>query len=109
MLKNRTLPSKLENSKDPPNNQTGKSADTSKYRLISLLNTEGKVLEKLLSKKTHLIYTTEYLNENQYGFTPQKNRVHAAMEVKQYVGNRLERGGVAIMVSLDVQGAFDSA
>jgi hypothetical protein len=28
-----------------------KSADTSKYRPISLLNTEGKVLEKLLSKR----------------------------------------------------------
>ena len=93
MLKNRTLPSKLENSKDPPNNQTGKSADTSKYRLISLLNTEGKVLEKLLSKRiTHHLYTTEYLNENQYGFTPQKNAVGAAMQVKQYLENHLERG-----------------
>ena len=87
-----------------------KSADTSKYRPISLLNTEGKVLEKLLSKRiTHHLYTTEYLNENQYGFTPQKNTVDAAMQVKQYLENHLERGGVAIMVSLDVQGAFDSA
>jgi len=31
------------------------------------------------------------------------------MQVKQYLENHLERGGVAIMVSLDVQGAFDSA
>jgi hypothetical protein len=36
-----------------------KSADTSKYRPISLLNTEGKVLEKLLSKKYHTIYTRQ--------------------------------------------------
>jgi len=28
-----------------------KSADTSKYRPISLLNTEGKILEKLLIKR----------------------------------------------------------
>jgi len=31
------------------------------------------------------------------------------MQVKQYLENHLERGGVAIMVSLDVQGTFDSA
>jgi hypothetical protein len=31
------------------------------------------------------------------------------MEVKQNIETHLERGGVAIMVSLDVQGAFDSA
>jgi len=30
------------------------------------------------------------------------------MEVKQYIEPHLERGGVAIMVSLDVHGAFDS-
>jgi hypothetical protein len=52
-----------------------KRADTSKYSLISLLNTEGKVLEKLLSRrKTHHLRTTKYLNDNQYGFTPQKMR-----------------------------------
>jgi len=52
-----------------------KNADTSKSRPISLLNTEGKVLERLLSKRiTHHLYTTEYLNENQYGFTPQRIR-----------------------------------
>jgi len=63
-----------------------KSDDTSKYRPISLLNTEGKVLEKLLSKRImHHLHTTEYLNENQYGFTPQKNTIDAAMKVKQYI------------------------
>jgi len=70
-----------------------KNADTSKYRPISLLNTEGKVLEKLLSKRiTHHLYMTEYLNENQYGLTPQKDTVDAAMQVKQYLENHLERG-----------------
>jgi len=68
------------------------------------MNTEGKVLVKLLSKRiTHHLFKTEYLNENQYGFMPQKSTVDAAMEVKQYIEPHLERGGV------DVHGAFDSA
>jgi hypothetical protein len=75
-----------------------KSADTSKYRPISLLNTEGKVLENLLSKRImHHLYKTQYLNINQYGFTPHKSTVDAAMEVKQYIEHHLERL-VAIMV-----------
>jgi len=86
------------------------SANTSKYHPISLLNMEGKVLGKLLSKRImHHFYKTEYLNEHQYGFTPQKSTVDAAMEVKQYIEPHLERGGVVLLVSLDVHGAFDSA
>jgi hypothetical protein len=61
------------------------SEDPSKYRPISLLKTEGKVLEKLLIQRImHHAYTTEALNESQYGFTPQKGTVDAAMEVRQY-------------------------
>jgi len=90
----------------------GKEADRdrSNYRPISLLNKQGKVLEKLLIQRImHHAYTTEALNKNQYGFTPQKNTADAAMEVRQYIEPHLNRGGVAIIISLDVQGAFGSA
>jgi hypothetical protein len=41
------------------------SYDPSKYRPISLLNLEGKVLEKLLIKRImHHINKTEFLNPN---------------------------------------------
>ena len=66
----------------------GKEADRdpSKYRPVSLLNTQGKVLEKLLIHRImHHAYTTEELNKNQYGFTPQKNTVDAAMQVRHYM------------------------
>jgi hypothetical protein len=73
------------------------------------LNTEGKVLEKLLIKRimNHL-YKTEFLNE-EYGFTPQKSAVDSAIAVRQYIELYLKRGGVVIAASLDVKGAFGSA
>jgi retron-type reverse transcriptase len=57
----------------------------------------------------HHAYTTEALNKNQHGFTPQKNTVDVSMEVRQYIEPHLNRGGVAIIISLDVQGTFGSA
>jgi ribonuclease HI len=86
------------------------SQDPSKYRPISLLNVGGKVLEKLLINRImHYIYKIEYINDNQYGFTPQKSTTGAAMAVKQFIEPELEKGKIVIMASLDVKGAFDAA
>jgi retron-type reverse transcriptase len=80
------------------------------FRPISLINTAGKVLEKLLIKRTmNHLHKTKFLNENQYGFTPQKNTIDAAMEARKFIKPQLEEGRVVIMVSLDVREAFDSA
>jgi len=57
----------------------------------------------------HYIYKIEYLNDSQYGFTPQKSTTDAAMAVKQFIQPELEKGKVVIMASLDVKGAFDAA
>jgi hypothetical protein len=95
MLENRALPSKLKNSKDPSNSQTGKRKGCRHVKVLpnQLNRYRREVLEKLLNKRiTHHLYTTEYLNENQYGFTHQKNTVDAAMQVEQYLENHLERG-----------------
>jgi len=32
----------------------------------------------------HHLYKTEFLGENQYGFTPQKNTIDAAMEARKF-------------------------
>ena len=84
--------------------------DPSKYRPISLLNIEGNVPEKLLIKRImYHLYNTEFLNDNRYGFTPQKNTTDTEMEARQCIEPQLERGRVVIMASLDVMGAFESA
>jgi len=96
MPQNRPLSRKMEDSKGPNDSQTGIEEDSgpSMYRPISLLNTEGKILGKLLIKRImHHLYKTDALNGNQYGFTPQKNTVDAAMEVRQFIERHLERGG----------------
>jgi len=41
----------------------------------------------------HHLYKTDSLNGSQYGFTPQKNTVDAAMEIRQFTESHLERGG----------------
>ena len=111
-LRKGSFPAKWKIAKVIPITKPGKeeSGDPSKYRPISLLNTEEKVLEKLLIQRIkHHVYTNEALNKNQYGFTPQNSTVDAAMEVRQYIEPHLNRRGVAIIINLDVQGAFGSA
>lgn len=87
-----------------------KISEVRKYRPISLLNTAGKVLEKLLiSRISHHVYTKNLVNDSQYGFTPQKSTTDAAMAVKGYVEENLRSGQSVVLISLDVQGAFDAA
>ena len=75
-----------------------------------MLNIDGNVLEKLLINRImRNIHKIGYLNDNQFGFTPQKSTTDAAMALKQFVERELERGIVFIMASLDVKGAFDAA
>jgi hypothetical protein len=49
------------------------------------------------------------LNDNQYGFTPQRGTTDAAMEVKKFIEESLRLKQCTVIVSLDVKGAFDAA
>jgi hypothetical protein len=49
-------------------------SEVRKYRPISLINTGGKLLEKLLINRiNHHLHTYKLLNRNQYGFIPQNS------------------------------------
>jgi hypothetical protein len=49
------------------------------------------------------------MNQNQYGFTPQRSTTDAAMAVKGFVEEGLAIGEIIVLISLDVKGAFDAA
>ena len=107
MPQNRPLTRKMEDSKGHNDSQTGEKRPHTRQRsLISLLNTERKILEKLLINRIqHHLYTTDTVNGNQFGSTTQ-NMVDAVVEVRQFIDPHLE---VVIIPSLGVQGAFASA
>lgn len=110
-LKNGHFPKHWKRSIIQPIVKPGKEEldEVQKFRPISLLNTGGKLLEKLLIDRiNHHLYTNKLLNSNQFGFTPQKSTVDAAMAAKLYASSHMKQGHY-VMTSLDVQGAFDSA
>ena len=86
------------------------SLELTKFRPICLLNTGGKVLEKLMIKRImHHMNKNDLMNKNQFGFTPQTSTIDAAMAVKQFVEKNINEKKSIILVSLDVKGAFDAA
>jgi len=64
--------------------------NATRFRPISLLNTGGKVLEKLIIM--YQLYSQQLLNPNQYGFTPQRGNVDAFMAMKKYVEQSFSEG-----------------
>ena len=87
-----------------------KSTEVTKYRPISLLNYGGKVLEKLLINRiNHHATSTRYLNKNQYGFRPQTSPIDAVLALQEYIEDGFRTGEVTILVSLDVEAAFNAA
>jgi hypothetical protein len=54
--------------------------------LHRVVNVGGKFLEKVLISRINFhVYSHEFINKNQFGFTPQRNTIDAAMAVKNIV------------------------
>jgi hypothetical protein len=63
----------------------------------------------MINRINYHVYSRGYMNENQYGFRLQKCTADAAMAITEFVQQALAAGEVIALVSLDVQGEFDSA
>jgi len=111
-LRQGVFPKRWKNAKIIPISKPGKenSEEASKYRPISLINIGGKVLEKaLINRINYHVYSTDYLNHNQYGFTPQTSTIDAIKAATEFIEEGFSRGEITATVSLDVEGAFNSA
>lgn len=92
----------------------GNALAPSSYRPLCMLNTAGKVLEKLLQPRLlSAIREAGDLSERQYGFRRGRSTIDAVQEVIEAVrkaedGNRHSRRMV-FLVTLDVRNAFNSA
>ena len=85
------------------------SEDVTKFRLISLINTGWKILEKLfINGINHHVFSHNSMNKNQYGFTPQKSTNFAGMTLKNFATDGLRAEDVVVIVSLDVKDNFDA-
>ena len=93
-LKEGVFPNGWKRSKIIPIVKRGKerSDEVNKFRPISLLDSDGKVLEKLLINPiNHRVYSREYMSDNQFGFRPQKCTVDSAMAIKTFVQEGLDQ------------------
>ena len=88
----------------------GKSdyADPKSYRPIGLLPVMGKILEKLLITRIRW-HILPGLSNRQYGFMPQKCTEDSLYDLMKHINNKLLLKKLVLIVSLDIEGAFDSA
>ncbi|CAK1592792.1 unnamed protein product [Parnassius mnemosyne] len=78
------------------------------YRPIGLLPILGKIFEKLLVArlKFHLL---PRMSTRQYGFMPQRSTEDSLYVLMQYIHMKLDQKKIIALISLDIEGAFDSA
>ena len=78
------------------------------YRIISLLNCLGKVLERILAQRLgEMAETGPLLHNSQMGGQKKKSAVDAALLLKDFVEKAKAKKHKASVVFLDVKGAFD--
>ncbi|KAL0861194.1 hypothetical protein ABMA27_009674 [Loxostege sticticalis] len=78
------------------------------YRPIGLLPVLGKILEKMMIRRIRW-HILPGMSTRQYGFTPQRSTEDSLYVLIQYIRQKLEAKKLMVVVSLDIEGAFDSA
>jgi len=94
-LRSGTFPTRWKKAKNLPIAKPGKeiSDEVFKFRPISLLDKGEKVLEIVLTNRVnHHVFSQGFMNENLYGFTPQKCSIDATVALKDFVKEGLAAG-----------------
>lgn len=78
------------------------------YRVISLLNCLGKVLERIIAKRlSALAETTDLLHPSQIGGRLRKSAVDAALLLTDEIQSQKQHNRKTTTLLLDIKGAFD--
>lgn len=84
--------------------------DPSSYRPICLMDTLGKLFERILVRRlNHYLESTGALESTQYGFRRKKSTMDAIKKLQEIVKDNNAKGHVVGMLALDVSNAFNSA
>ncbi|XP_075990359.1 uncharacterized protein LOC142986010 [Anticarsia gemmatalis] len=78
------------------------------YRPIGLLAVFGKIVEKLMIRRT-LWHIQPTLNNNQYGFMPGRGTEDALYNLVDHIREEIKQKKIVLLISLDIEGAFDNA
>src|SRR6266481_5500151 len=81
----------------------------SSFRIISLLQTISKILEKLIADKLYSLSSSlSLVNSNQYGSLPSISTADAALTLKHDVITSQKAGMKTSTLFLDIKGGFDN-
>lgn len=82
-----------------------------KVRPICLLDTIGKLFEKIISSRlTEWLsgHSGSSLSERQYGFRKQRSAIDALLDVRKVISSATNEGNLVLAISLDISNAFNS-
>ena len=89
--------------------KTKEKYKTTNYRLISLLITISKILEKLLYTRTyHFLNSTNQIFKSQYGFHSKHSCENAVQELVGEIVKGYELKKNTVSIFLDLSKAFDT-
>lgn len=103
-------PTAFKEAKVVPIHKAGKdSSKAENYRPISLLNTIGKLFEKILHLRiSKFVEDNSILNKEQFGFRKQHSSSHQILRVTRHIRKEWNLRRSTGMVLFDIEKAFDS-
>jgi len=83
--------------------------DSASFRVITLMQTFLKIVERIVNKRLMAIaYKEDMYCINQTGSLPQRSTVHAILSLKHWLRESQFAGKKTSTVFLDVKGGFDN-
>ncbi len=88
--------------------KAGDHAECDNYRLISLLSSISKVMEKIFAEKLieHLL-SNDLIYMHQYGCLPNRSAEQNLIQIVNYISDALNENMYCVGIFLDLKKAFD--